>query len=331
MSRTDWIEQVSQANWPAARVRNVVKAIKDDRMSSSSSVTPPDSLPKQRMAREDGIKWLAQTAKIPLIDFKLTRPVQFLAKYFLRGGSCEHHHHAERDAVIKAIEIVHGTSARGMNMPADADCASDWMLGLAHKQYLVEHACSCFSIGRKCYCKHAQEADAARAELAAVAPPAPVTPPPQSAERDQTADAPGAPAPASRTAPRHTPEEREVIDAAPRRSPYDDTDDYLFEPPPVALPTIAEVAERLVSLREQLQAHVEEREAAAAAEAAVAEQRRFEDRQALNRLSDRLVASEMELGLIDDALDHMYAGQQSPANVASRLTKIIACISAMKV
>jgi hypothetical protein len=208
------------------------------------------------------------------------------------------------------------------------------MLGLARKQYLVEHACSCFSIGRKCYCKHAEEADAARAELAAVAlPAAPVTPPPQSqsqsAEREQVA--PGAPAPASRTAPRHTPEEREVIDAAPRRSPYDDAEDHLFEPPPVALPTIAEVAERLVSLREQLQAHVEEREAAAAAEAAVAEQRRFEDRQALNRLSDRLVASEMELGLIDDALDHMYAGQQSPANVASRLTKIIACISAMNV
>lgn len=318
MSRTDWIELAAKDNWPAARVRNVVKAIKEH-MSSSSSVTPPDALPKQRMAREDGIKWLAQTARIPLIDFKLTRPVQFLAQYFLRGGSC--------DAVIKAIEIVHGTSARGMNMPADADCASDWMLGLARKQYLVEHACSCFSIGRKCYCEHAEEADAARAELAAVA--LPVTPPTQSAEREQVA--PGAPAPASRTAPRHTPEEREVIDAAPRRSPYDDADDYLFEPPPVVLPTIAEVAERLVSLREQLQAHVEEREAAAAAEAAVAEQRRFEDRQALNRLSDRLVASEMELGLIDDALDHMYAGQQSPANVASRLTKIIACISAMNV
>ena len=81
-----------------------------------------------------------------------------------------------------------------------------------------------------------------------------------------------------------------------------------------------------MSLREQLQAHVEEREAETAAE-----QRRYEDRQALNRLSDRLVASEMELGLIDDALDHMYAGQQSPANVVGRLAKIIARITELDV
>ena len=327
MSRTDWIEQVSQANWPAARVRNVVKAIKDHRVSSSS-VTPPDALPKQRMAREDGIKWLAQTAKIPLIDLKLTRPVQFLAQYFLGGGSCEHN--AERDAVIKAIEIVHGTSVRGMNMPADADCASDWMLGLAHKQYLVEHACTCFALDRQCYCDHAGEALVARADLAAVAPlpapPAPVTPPLQSAEREQTADAPGAPAPASRTAPRHTPEEREVIDAAPRRSPYDDTDDHLFEEP---LSTLAEVAERLESLRLRVDAHVAERIAEERAE--IAEQQRKDDRAALNRLSDRLVSTEMELGLIDDALDHMYAGQQSPANVVGRLAAIIKRITKMDI
>jgi hypothetical protein len=59
------------------------------------------------------------------------------------------------------------------------------------------------------------------------------------------------------------------------------------------------------------------------------QQRKFEDRAALNRLSDRLVSSEMELGLIDDALDHMHAGQQSPANVVGRLAKIISRITAM--
>jgi hypothetical protein len=37
----------------------------------------------------------------------------------------------------------------------------------------------------------------------------------------------------------------------------------------------------------------------------------------------------MELGLIDDALDHMHAGQQSPANVVGRLATIIARITAM--
>jgi len=100
-----------------------------------------------------------------------------------------------------------------------------------------------------------------------------------------------------------------------------DADDHLFEPPPVPLPTMAEVAERLVSLGER----VAEAEADAEADA----QRRFEDRAALNRLSDRLVSCEMELGLIDDALDHMYAGQQSPANVVGRLAKIIDRIAAM--
>jgi hypothetical protein len=58
-------------------------------------------------------------------------------------------------------------------------------------------------------------------------------------------------------------------------------------------------------------------------------QHRFEDRAALNRLSDRLVASEMELGLIDDALDHMHAGQQSASNVVGRLAAIITRITTM--
>jgi len=407
-TETDWIEKVSQENWPAARVRNVVKAIKEERVRKYGVYQmPPPNAPAKRMTREDGIQWLANTAKIPLIDFKLTRPVHFLAQYFL-GGSSEHN--AERDAFIKANTIVYGSSARGMNMPADAECASDWMLGLARKQYLVEHACSCFALDRECYCDHAQEARVAHADLAAApappapapapapaaaedvntyvegydapapAPPAPpaaedgggdylqriwdeqvrrarekndqaraqssaptwivvpevdlgirmpapVTPPPQQqSATEQTPAAPGAPAPESRSAPRFTPEERAHIDhghhacprtrisagCAPRRG--DDADDHLFEPP---LPTIAEVAERLMSLRLRVDAHIAD------------QQRKSEDRAALNRLSDRLVSSEMELGLIDDALDHMHAGQQSPANVVGRLAKIIARITAM--
>jgi hypothetical protein len=239
------------------------------------------------MTREDGIKWLADTAKIPLADFKLTRPVHFLAQYFL-GGSSEHN--AERDAFIKANTVVYGTSARGMNMPADADCASDWMLGLARKQVIDSMSA------------------------------APVPAPPPVAfvvvpEVDLGLRLPAPPVPT--WAPVEVYPHRELVN--------NDADDHLFEPPPVALPTMAEVAERLTSLRERVDAHVADAEADAEADA----QRRFEDRAALNRLSDRLVASEMELGLIDDALDHMHAGQQSPANVVGRLATIIARITAM--
>jgi len=365
MSRTDtdWIEKVSQENWPAARVRNVIKAIKEERVRKCGVYQmPPPNAPPKRMTREDGIFWLSQQARIPLVDFKLTRPVHFLAQYFL-GGSSEHH--AERNAFIKATEIVHGTSVRGMNMPADAGCAPDWMLGLARKQYLVEDACSCFTLGRECYCEHAEEARVAHADLAAAPAPAPAparapaaaedvdsyvegydappprwivvpevdlgirTPPPPQPAEEQPVAAPGAPAPESRTAPRFTPEERARIDAEPpTRIVSNDADDHLFEPPP----TIAEVAERLMSLRLRVDAHIAEREAAEqAAQAAQAAQKKSEDRAALNRLSDRLVSSEMELGLIDDSLDHMYAGQQSPANVVGRLAMIIARITQMDI
>ena len=325
MPRTDWIELAAKDNWPAARVRNVVKAIKEHRVSKWGvyQMVPPNAPPK-RMAREEGIKWLAATARIPLVDFKLTRPVQFLAQYFL-GGSSEHN--AERDAFIKANTIVYGTSARGMNMPADADCASDWMLGLARKQVLVEHACTCLALGRECFCAHAQEAIVASAALAAApAPPAPAPAPPVTDDVNAYVagyDAPPPPPafvvvpevdlglrlpapPVPTWAPDEVYPHRELVN--------NDADDHLFEPP---LPTMAEVAERLVSLRERV------------ADAEADAQRRFEDRAALNRLSDRLVASEMELGLIDDALDHMHAGQQSPANVVGRLATIIARITAM--
>lgn len=255
MPRTDWIEQVSQANWPAARVRNVVKAFEQERARQWMPLRNP---PPKRMPREKGLEWLAATAGIPLDDFKLTRPVQFVQQYVM--GSCEQH------AFVRAVRIVHGVTVNALYSPEDKDCAKDWQIGLARKQLLDS--------------------------LSPVVAEAP-------------AEAPA--------------------EVAPRRSPYDDEDDYLFEPPPVQLPTLTEAAEQLASLREQLQAHVEEREAAAEVE----QQRRYEDRQALNRLSDRLVASEMELGLIDDALDHMYAGQQSPANVVGRLVKIIARITAM--
>ena len=260
-SRTDWIEQVSQANWPATRVRNIVKAFEQERARQWMPLRNP---PPKRMPREKGLEWLAATAGIPLDDLKLTRPVQFVQQYVM--GSCEQH------AFVRAVRIVHGVTVNALYSPEDKDCAKDWQIGLARKQLLDSLA-------------------------------APVV-----------VEVPEMPA-----------------ETAPRRSPYDDADDHLFEPPPVQLPTLTEAAEHLASLREQLQAHVEEREAAAEAEASMEEQRRYEDRQALNRLSDHLVASEMELGLIDDALDHMYAGQQSPANIAGRLVKIIARITAMDV
>ena len=97
----------------------------------------------------------------------------------------------------------------------------------------------------------------------------------------------------------------------------------MFEPPPVSL---VEVAARLASLRESVDVHIAERE-----EAAELAEQREQDREALNHLSDRLVSSELRLGLIDDALDHMYAGQQSPANIVGRLAAIIARITAMDV
>jgi hypothetical protein len=303
MPRTDWIEQVSQANWPAARVRNVIKAIKEEQMAPAP--------PKQRMTREDGIQWLAsEVARMPVIELEMTRPVDFLTKYFL-GGSSERD--AARNANIKAKTIVHGTTVSAQYATDDKDCAPEWMIGLA------------------------------RADLAAAPAPAPAptqivvpevvdlgirTPPPAEREQQQQTDAPGAPAPESRTAPRHTPEERARIDleCAARRGVYDDADDHLFEEP---LSTLAEVAERLESLRLRVDAHVAERIAEERAE--IAEQQRKDDRAALNRLSDRLVSTEMELGLIDDALDHMYAGQQSPANVVGRLAAIIKRITKMDI
>ena len=105
----------------------------------------------------------------------------------------------------------------------------------------------------------------------------------------------------------------------------DDADDHLFEPPPQM--TLTEVTERLASLGVRVDAHVAERIAEEQAE--IDKQQRKDDRAALNFLSDRLVATELQLGLIDDALDHMYAGQQSPANVVSRLAAIITRITQM--
>ena len=272
MPRTDWIEQVSQANWPAARVRNVVKAFEEERARQWMPLRNP---PPKRMSREKGLEWLAATAGIPLDDFKLTRPVQFVQQYVM--GSCEQH------AFVRAVRIVHGVTVNALSSPEDKDCAKDWQLGLARKQLLE-------SLSPAPPCVVVPEVDLG---VCLPAPPVPTW------------------APATATA-----------EVYPHRELVNDADEHLFEPPPVALPTMTEVAERLVSLRERVDAHVEE---------ALAEQRRYEDRQALNRLSDRLVASEMELGLIDDALDHMHAGQQSPANIAGRLAAIIARITAMDV
>uniref|UniRef100_A0A6C0HKJ7 Uncharacterized protein n=1 Tax=viral metagenome TaxID=1070528 RepID=A0A6C0HKJ7_9ZZZZ len=260
------IEEVSQENWPAARVRNIVKVFEEQR----SLQWMLDAPAPKRMTREKGLEWLAATAGIPLVDLKLMRPVPFVQQYVL--GTREH------QSLIQAIRIVHGITARAMYSP-EKDCASDYMIERA--RWWI-----------------ASEENAPRA-------PAP-------APAEVIAEAP-APAPA------------EVVPQVHHRRPDadPDADDHLFEPPPVPLPTLTEVAERLASLREQVDEHVADRERE--------EQQRKDDRKALNRLSDRLVSSEMELGLIDDALDHMYAGQQSPANVVGRLAAIIARITQMDI
>lgn len=257
---TDWIEIVSQENWPAARVRNVVKAFEEERARQWMPLRNP---PPKRMPREKALEWLAETAGIPLDDLKLTRPVQFVQQYVM--GSCEQH------ALVKAVRIVHGVSANAMYTPADKDCAKDWQISRARQQLLDS--------------------------LSAAEVPA------------------EAPAPAPAPAPAEVYPHRELFNT--------DADDHLFEPPPVQLPTMAEVAGRLVSLGERVEAHV--------AEVEFAEEEKKRDRAALNHLSDRLVSCEIELGLIDDALDHMYAGQQSPANVVGRLAAIITRITVMDI
>jgi hypothetical protein len=130
--------------------------------------------------------------------------------------------------------------------------------------------------------------------------------------------------PAPAPAPAAPAEDGDGYEVYPHRELLNaDADDHLFEPPPVPLPTIAEVAQRLASLCKRVETHV--------AEVEFAEEQKKRDRAALNHLSDGLVAYEMELGLIDDALDHMYAGQQSPANIVGRLAAIIARITTMDI
>lgn len=131
----------------------------------------------------------------------------------------------------------------------------------------------------------------ARAELAAAAP-APPAPPAQVVE---------------------VPAEVElVVPQVERTDPLDHDDESA---------TLADVAEILASLSTRVDAHVAEREASI----------RAENRAALNFVSDQLVATEMRFGLIDDTLDHMYMGEQSPGNVVRRLAAIIAHIASIDV
>jgi len=276
MSSTDWIEKVSQENWPAARVRNVVKAFEEERARQWMPLRNP---PPKRMPREKALEWLAKTAGIPVDDLKLTRPVHFVQQYVM--GSCEQH------ALVNAIRVVHGTSANALYSNDEKDCAPEWMLGLARQQLIDSLTAAAAAEAPAPAFVVVPEVDLGLFP----APPVPTWAP--------VAAAPAAPA--------------EVYPHRERHDDYD-ADEHLFEPPPVALPTMAEVAQRLVSLGERVDAHV-------------AEEQKKRDREALNRLS----ASEMELGLIDDALDHMHAGQQSPANIVGRLAAIIARITTMDI
>jgi len=244
------------------RVRNIVKEFEKQRARQFMPLSNP---PPKRMPREKGVEWLAKTAGIPLKDFKLMRPVQFVQQYVL--GSCEQH------ARVLAVRIVHGITTSAMYGHHESkDCAPDWEIQRAREQLLTQSA----------------------VEEVVAAPTA----------------------------------QEEVVEVVVVAAPAAAEDHHMFEPPPVSL---VEVAARLVSLRESVDVHIAEREEAAELAEQREQRRKIEDREALNHLSDRLVSSELRLGLIDDALDHMYAGQQSPANIVGRLAAIIARITAMDV
>ena len=258
------------------RVRNIVKEFEKQRARQFMPLSNP---PPKRMPREKGVEWLAKTAGIPLNDFKLMRPVQFVQQYVL--GSCEQH------ARVLAVRIVHGITTSAMYGHHESkDCADDLAIQHAREQLLTQSA----------------------VEEVVAAPPA----------QEEVVEVVAAP-----------PAQEEVVEVVVAAAPAAAAEDHhMFEPPPVSL---VEVAARLASLRESVDVHIAEREEAAELTEQREQRRKIEDREALNHLSDRLVSSELRLGLIDDALDHMYAGQQSPANVVGRLAAIIARITAMDI
>ena len=114
-------EMVSQSNWPAARVRNTVKQYVEHRARQFMPIHPE---PPKRMARQDAIGWLAQTAGIGIIDLQLMNPVLFVQQYVL--GS------REPAEGIKAFRMVHGTgSTAGIGPDAAAE---PWMVDMARRE-----------------------------------------------------------------------------------------------------------------------------------------------------------------------------------------------------
>ena len=117
------VERVSQANWPAMRVRNIVKEFENQRERQFMPLSNP---PPKRMSREKGLEWLAKTAGISVVDLKLMRPAPFVQQYVL--GS------REEQARIRAVGIVHGITSSAMYGHESKDCASDWEIQFAREE-----------------------------------------------------------------------------------------------------------------------------------------------------------------------------------------------------
>ena len=114
-------EQVSQCNWPAARVRNTVKQYVECRARQFMPISPE---PPKRMARGAAIAWLAATAGIGIIDLELMNPVAFVQQYVL--GS------REPAEGVKAFRMVHGTGS--MAGVGSNGAAETWMVEMARRE-----------------------------------------------------------------------------------------------------------------------------------------------------------------------------------------------------
>lgn len=93
------LERASQENWPAGRVRNVVKAFVESR---EKQFFPISDVPK-RMSREVALEWLAKTANVDLNEVKLMDPVEFVQQYVF--GS------REKYSLDQAKILIHGTAS----------------------------------------------------------------------------------------------------------------------------------------------------------------------------------------------------------------------------
>jgi len=116
-----WIDTVSKANWPAARVRNVAEALSDEMYLEK----PP------RMSRDKALEWMAHECRLPLTGLLLMSPVVFAMKYVY--GGYDNDYKARR----QACELVHGTGSAGSAAyygNDNYDAAPAWQVDLAREE-----------------------------------------------------------------------------------------------------------------------------------------------------------------------------------------------------